>query len=81
MQAVFYGVIGSVIGLFLTFAFLRPFFLAYPIDFPFSDGILDVTWKGAFLRAAILLTVTLIAGYLPAKFIIRKNTLDSILGR
>lgn len=81
LQALLYGALGSAIGLLLTFGFLRPYFLAYPIDFPFSDGILVVTPEGALLRVLILLAVTLFAGFLPAAIIVRKNTLDSILGR
>ncbi len=80
-QAIFYGVVGSVIGLFFTFVVLKPYFDANPIDFPFSDGVLAATWLGAMIRVGILLFVTLIAGYFPAFLIVRKNTLDSILGR
>lgn len=80
-QAMFYGLIGSAIGLLLTFGILKPYFTANPINFPFSDGILVATADGAAIRVAILLIVTLIAGYIPAKMIVRKNTLDSILGR
>lgn len=81
MQALFYGITGSIIGSAVTFGLLEPFFQANPIDFPFSDGILVVTPQGAMLRVAILITVTLLAGYVPAKLIVRKNTLDAILGR
>lgn len=81
MQAFFYGVVGSVIGLLLTFLLLKPYFDANPIDFPFSDGILVATPLGSLVRVAILLAVTLLAGYVPAKLIVRRNTLDSILGR
>lgn len=81
VQAIFYGLSGSVIGLILTFGFLEPYFQAHPIDFPFSDGILVVTLGSAAIRVAILLLVTIVAGYLPAKLIVRQNTLDSILGR
>lgn len=81
LQAMFYGISGSVIGLILTFGLLKPYFDAYPINFPFSDGILVATPFGAGIRVAILLFVTLLAGYIPAKLIVRKNTLDSILGR
>lgn len=81
VQAFFYGVVGSLIGLFLTFIVLKPYFDANPIDFPFSDGILVATPLGSAVRVAILLVVTLIAGYVPAKLIVRRNTLDSILGR
>lgn len=81
LQALFYALVGSGIGLLLTFGFLKPYFDVNPIDFPFSDGILVATPEGAAIRVLILLLVTLLAGYLPAKIIIKKNTLDSILGR
>jgi putative ABC transport system permease protein len=81
LQAFFYGAVGSFIGSVITFGFLKPYFAAHPIDFPFSDGILVVTPSGAALRIAILIVVTLIAGYVPAKIIVRRNTLDAILGR
>lgn len=80
-QAFFYAAIGSIIGLVLTFGFLKPHFDTTPIDFPFSDGILVVTPEGAAIRVAIVFFVTMLAGYIPAKLIVRKNTLDSILGR
>jgi putative ABC transport system permease protein len=80
-QALFYGLTGSLIGLALTFGILKPYFDENPINFPFSDGILAVTPQGAMMRVAILLVVTIIAGYIPAKLIVRRNTLDSILGR
>lgn len=81
IQALFYGITGSAIGVLLTFGFLKPYFLANPINFPFSDGILVVTPGGALIRIAILMFVTLLAGFIPAKLIVRKNTLDAILGR
>lgn len=80
-QTFFYAIVGSSIGLLLTFGVLKPFFDAHPIDFPFSDGILVATPQGAGIRVLILLFVTLLAGYIPAKMIVKKNTLDSILGR
>lgn len=81
LMAIFYGVVGSAIGAALTFGVLKPYFDANPIDFPFSDGILVATPSGAALRIAILMAVTVLAGYVPAKLIVRKNTLDAILGR
>lgn len=80
-QAFFYGIVGSVVGLLLTFGLLKPYFNVYPINFPFSDGILVATASGSLLRVGILLVITILAGYIPAKLIVRKNTLDSILGR
>lgn len=80
-QSVFYALIGSAAGLALVYGFLVPFFLAHPIDFPFSDGILVAPVGQTFFRVGLLVVATLIAGYIPAWMIIRKNTLDSILGR
>lgn len=80
-QAIFYGLIGSILGFIVVFGFLVPLFQVKPLDFPFSDGILAATIPGSLSRAAILLLITIIAGFLPARLIVKKNTLDSILGR
>lgn len=81
IQSAVYATVGSTIGVLIVFFVLRPFFYAHPINFPFSDGILAVTAQGTIVRALILIFCTVIAGYLPARMIVRKNTLDSILGR
>lgn len=81
IQAAFYGALGSIIGAVITFALLEPYFMANPINFPFSDGILVVTKQGALIRIMLLMVVTIIAGYVPASIIVRRNTLDAILGR
>lgn len=80
-QSIFYAVIGSSIGLGIVYGFLVPYFLAHPIDFPFSDGILVAPYEQTFFRVGLLVASTIIAGYIPAWMIIRRNTLDSILGR
>lgn len=80
-QSIFYALIGSIIGIVLVYAVLQPFVAAHPIDFPFSDGILVAPILGTLARVGLLIFTTLIAGYIPARMIVRKNTLDSILGR
>ena len=80
-QSIFYALLGSVVGLVLVYALLVPFVARHPIDFPFSDGILVAPVGGTFFRVGLLVFSTIIAGYIPAWMIIRKNTLDSILGR
>ena len=81
IQAIFYGLIGSSVGVLITFALLKPAFQKHPIDFPFSDGILVADFSTTMIRVGILLTVTIIAGYIPARMIVKKNTLNAILGR
>jgi putative ABC transport system permease protein len=80
-QSLFYAIIGSGIGLAVLYGILVPAVAAHPIDFPFSDGILVAPFEGTGIRIALLVITTVIAGYLPSRMIVRKNTLDSILGR
>lgn len=80
-QSIFYAICGSALGLAIIYGFLVPFFLANPIDFPFSDGILVAPLSSTLWRMALLICSTIVAGYIPARMIIRKNTLDSVLGR
>ena len=80
-QSFFYAICGSVIGLVILYALLQPYIAAHPINFPFSDGILVAPLLGTCIKIAILIVTTVIAGYIPARMIVRKNTLDSILGR
>jgi putative ABC transport system permease protein len=80
-QATLYASAGIAIGMIIVFAFIKPYFTANPINFPFSDGILVATLSGSLGRAGILLITTMIAGYIPANIVIKQNTLSAILGR
>lgn len=80
-QSLFYAVIGSAIGLVVLYLILVPAIAAHPIDFPFSDGILVAPPLDTGIRILLLVFTTVIAGYLPSRMIVRRNTLDSILGR
>lgn len=80
-QSIFYAIIGSALGLLVVYGILVPYFANNPINFPFSDGILVAPPDETLFRIALLVVSTLIAGYIPAWMIVRKNTLDSILGR
>lgn len=81
LQAAFYALLGSLLGALLTYVVLVPYFEEHPIKFPFSDGILVAPPDETFIRFLVLFVITLIAGFLPAWMIVKKNTLDSILGR
>jgi ABC-type lipoprotein release transport system permease subunit len=81
LQSLFYAFAGSAIGSAILFGFLKPYIDANPIDFPFSDGILVAPVDLTLIRIGIIIIVTIIAGYIPARIIVGKNILDSILGR
>jgi putative ABC transport system permease protein len=80
-QAIIYALVGVCLGMLLVFGMIKPYFAAHPINFPFSDGILVATLSGTLIRAAILMVTTAVAGYIPARIVIKQNTLSAILGR
>lgn len=79
--SLFYACIGVTLGVLVLYLVIAPYIEVHPIDFPFADGILVASWNDTLIRSAILLVTTLFAGYLPAKMIVQKNTINSILGR
>lgn len=81
MQALIYALLGVIVGMFLIFSVIKPYFTANPINFPFSDGILVATVPGTLKRALILLIATIFAGFIPARLVVKQNTLSAILGR
>lgn len=81
LQSFIYAIIGSTLGMIIIYGVLVPGFQKHPLDFPFSDGILSAPIEGTLIRFFLLIAITLIAGFLPARMIVKKNTLDSILGR
>ena len=81
VQSVLYAIIGAAIGMAIVFGVLVPFFNAHPINFPFSNGILTVTFADSFSKALILVLSIVLASYVPARIILRQEIVDSILGR
>jgi ABC-type lipoprotein release transport system permease subunit len=81
IQSVFYALMGILIGFIILYGVLVPFVTAHPIKFPFSDGILVAELSASLIRAGLLILATIVAGFIPARLVVKKNTLDSILGR
>lgn len=80
-QAMLYSIIGSILGLILVFFVLKPAFVAHPIDFPFSDGILVADLQPTLIKVALLLAAAFLAGLIPSWMVVKRNTLNAILGR
>ena len=80
-QAVFYVLIGSTIALFIIFAILKPYIDAHPIDTPFALIVLVAEPASVLIKFLLVFIVSIFAGYLPARLIVKRNTLDAILGR
>lgn len=80
-QALIYAFMGVGVALILVYSVIVPFVEQHPIDFPFSDGIVAADAGLVFGRLLIVLIISFLSGLVPAWLIVRRNTLDSILGR
>lgn len=80
-QSLFYAVSGTAAGMGVVYGLIVPYFSGHPINFPFSDGIFVADIGGVLLRTGVLFAATLIAGYFPARIVVKQHTLDAILGR
>ena len=81
LQSIFYATMGVLLGMMVLYGFLVPYVDAHPINFPFSDGIIVAEFPVILIRAGLLFLATVIAGYIPARLVVKQNTLDAILGR
>lgn len=80
-QAFFYVLLGSSLALVLVFFVIKPLNSAHPLETPFSTIILVADIASSFFKLMLVLIVSMIAGYLPARLIVTTNTLNAILGR
>ena len=80
-QSLFYAITGSGIGLAFLYLIVLPLNTAHPIQLPLGGVIIYAPVAGTLLRVGLLVFATMIAGYIPARMIVKRNTLDSILGR
>ena len=66
---------------FIIFAVLNPYIDAHPIDTPFALIVLVAEPLSVITKFILVFIVSIFAGYLPARLIVKRNTLDAILGR
>lgn len=81
LQALFYTIIGIVVGTVILVFFLQGYFEKHPLSLPMADGNLLLGFDYVAARIGVLIASSVISGFIPAWLIIRQNTLDSILGR
>jgi putative ABC transport system permease protein len=79
--SVAYAFIGISLGVIVLYVVIAPYIAAHPINFPFADGVLVAPWDDTLARVLFLIGTTMLAGYLPARMIVQKPTINAILGR
>lgn len=80
LQALFYSVSGTVIGLILFFYVIAPYFSAHPISLPMGDTRLALNSTSIIFSVSSILFAGLVAGFIPAWKITKINILKAIWG-
>jgi len=80
MQALFYGIIGVLLGAFIILFIVRPYFISNPLDFPIGWVSLNVTFDIIRISNISLIAASLIGGFFPAYRGAKESILKSIWG-
>lgn len=80
LQALFYAVVGVILGVSFILFILRPFFISNPLDFPIGWVSLKVTFNIIRISNISLILAALIGGFIPAFRGSRESILKSIWG-
>ncbi len=80
IQALFYGLVGVLIGISLILFVIRPFFISNPLNFPVGWVSLKVTFTIIKISNLSLMGAALIGGFFPAYRGAKESILDSIWG-
>lgn len=80
MRATFYAAVGIILA---SFAFIKgviPLEAQYPFHFPLGDVYLHLEFSLMVRVSLILLVVSLVAAFIPARLVVRMKILDAIWG-
>lgn len=80
IQAIFYALLGIIIGVSIVLFAIRPYFLSNPLDFPVGWVSLKVTFNIIKVSNISLMAAALIGGFFPAYRGAKESILKSIWG-
>lgn len=78
IQALFYAILGILIGASLILFVIRPYFISNPLDFPVGWVSLKVTFDIIKVSNISLIAAALVGGFFPAYKGAKESILDSI---
>jgi putative ABC transport system permease protein len=79
-RALFYAVMGLLVGMIVYRYIIIPLELRHPFNFPFGPAYLTLSPVTMIRTIIILLVVSLVASFLPVWRVMRKTILDAIWG-
>ena len=77
----FYSVLGVIVGTVIFVAAVMPYFQAHPFVLPICDAVLVLDKTDYIARAEAIIWVSVLAGLIPAAFVVRGKMLNAILGK
>lgn len=80
LQSLFYAVSGTIIGLFIMFFILEPWFIEHPLKFPVGYVSLLIVPEKVSINAISLIVAALAAGLIPSWMAVRETILEAIWG-
>ncbi len=79
-QALFIVICGIIIGLFIMFFAMKPWFIVNPLKFPIGFVSLSIEPENVWINAISLIAVALTAGLVPSWMAVRETIIDAIWG-
>lgn len=79
-QAMFYAISGTIIGLFIMFFILKPWFIEHPLKFPVGYVSLLIVPEKVSINTISLIVAALAAGLIPSWMAVRETILEAIWG-
>jgi putative ABC transport system permease protein len=80
LQAMFYAISGTIIGLFIMFFILKPWFITHPLKFPVGFVSLLIVPEKVMVNTISLIAAALAAGLIPSWMAVRETILEAIWG-
>ncbi len=80
LQAMFYAISGTIIGLFIMFFILKPWFVTHPLKFPVGFVSLLIVPEKVMVNTISLIAAALAAGLIPSWMAVRETILEAIWG-
>ena len=80
LRALFYTIIGSIIGAVIFLFAVVPIERAYPFKIPYGSVYLQLSYSYMVITAVILILVAIVAAFIPARRTIKISIIDAIWG-
>lgn len=80
IQSLFFALLGVILGTILLYGVVLPYLASHPIQMPFGNAYLVLTMKEYIAGVLFMILSSLVAGYMPARMVSKRDILKVIWG-